>query len=297
MHLGRVIICGLMSFAICGFSLPLKAQEGEETEPTIDSVDEVPQSSEDVPVEQKINTTSDYIKGDSAVSEPEAEITYPSDVEVEKNVFSSATKTCKCEFNYLKPYRERRSNWGFLWGVGYSSYNPDDYPPNFVVNTTFDDYYGIAESSLIELTLGLKWNMAVGSITFELGGGNYLNQGKDDSTLKLTPARAGLTLALDALFPEPVVVPYVSIGAYTMFYEEKLASQKISGNTAIGIYYTGGARVQLNGIDPDSSAESYDETGLENTFLFAEARSFMETSGRFNFDSPIQVGGGLIFEY
>jgi hypothetical protein len=92
-------------------------------------------------------------------------------------------------------------------------------------------------------------------------------------------------------------VPYASAGAYVVYYEEKLASQKVGGNTSPGLYYAGGLAIQLNWLDETSASIAYDETGLENTFLFAEGRSFVLAGNVPNLSSEIQWGAGLRLEY
>jgi hypothetical protein len=227
-----------------------------------------------------------------------AQLTYPADVDVQKSVFDNEPeKNCQCSFNYLKPYSERRSTIGFNLAVGYSSYSPLDYKPDFVVNNSFDNYFGAAETPLIEVTLGPKLNMSFGSIALDLGAGYYNNENRDKGNLKLIPVRAGATYAMDNLSRDPVLVPYASAGAYVVYYEEKLASQKVGGNTSPGLYYAGGLAIQLNWLDETSASIAYDETGLENTFLFAEGRSFVLAGNVPNLSSEIQWGAGLRLEY
>src|SRR5690606_11765861 len=149
------------------------------------------------------------------------ELTYAPDVEVEKSVYLKEIekKDCNCEYSYLMPYKDRRGNWGFTFAIGASQYTPTYYKPDFVVNETYESYYGNTEAPLVEATLGLKWNNFLGSLTAELGGGYYFNNSKnadDNANLVLIPVRAGLTLALDTVFKEPYLVPYGTVGAYTV---------------------------------------------------------------------------------
>lgn len=231
--------------------------------------------------------------------EPETvELNYPPGVAVDTTVFANVPeKRCNCSFNYLKPYAERRGTFGFNVGVGYSTYTPLDYKPDFVVNNTFENYYGAAETPLIEVQLGPKWNMGLGSLSVDLAGGYYKNENRDLGELTLMPARAGATLALDTLWQIPYVVPYASGGGYVVFYEEKLRSQRVGGNTPVGIYYAAGLGFQLNWLDETSASIAYDETGLENTYLFVEGRSFVAAGNLPNLGSEIQLGAGLKLEY
>lgn len=276
-----------------------------EEEPDVSAETEVPQPElapeEALPLDSASEAEEE---GSGATAEAtgvtsEGELTYPPEVEVEKSVYYNKlqTKDCDCKYTYLMPYRERRSTLGTTVGIGYSTFSPDNYKPDFVVNETLESYYGYAESSLIDLTIGIKWNMFLGALSFDFGAGYYMNEGKDDSTLTLIPARAGITLSMDTIFSEPYVVPYATVGAYSVFFNEKLAAQKKEGNTPIGLYWAAGVQFQLNWLDENTAIVSYDETGLENTYVFAEARSFLESNELDDFSTDPQVGAGLRVEY
>lgn len=226
-----------------------------------------------------------------------APLTYPEGVEVEKSVYSTPQKKCDCEYTYLSPYAQRRGSFGFTVAVGYSSYTPTNYKPDFVVNETMSDYYSAPETPLTDLTLGLKWNNSLGSLSLDFGAGYYANDGSDGAHLTLIPVRGGVTLALDNLGSEPNIVPFGTVGAYSVIYEESLASQKVGGNTSVGLFYAGGVQFALNALDEDSAIASYDDTGLENTFLYVEARSFIASDDIPDLGAPIQFGGGLKLEY
>lgn len=238
----------------------------------------------------------------SAISKESEELTYAPDVEVEKSVFDNELrrKSCDCDYSYLMPYKERRNNFGFTFAVGYSQYLPTYYKPDFVVNQTYETYYGETNTPLIDLTLGLKWNNPLGSFTLEAGAGYFFNNSKnedDNGTLRVIPARAGVTYAMDALASEPVVVPYGTVGAFTAFYNEQIASTSVSGNSPIGLYYAGGLMFQLNSLDEKAAAASFDESGLQNTFVFAEMRGFVASTDVPNFSTDPQLGAGLKLEY
>ncbi|MEQ1876977.1 MAG: hypothetical protein ABL958_10055 [Bdellovibrionia bacterium] len=202
---------------------------------------------------------------------------------------------------YLKPYRKRRTSWGSYVSVGYNGYSPKDYNPSFVLDR-FDTYYGNAETPYVEFAVSPKKNFSFASFSLDLGVGYYDNRAPDSSQLTLIPARAGIGLALDTLFDEPYVVPYGSFGVYTMLYKETFAAQSVSGNTAIGLYYCAGMRIQLDWIDSDGDLASYDENGMENTFVFVEARSFLlPNSSEPDLGSPEEqpfgIGAGFTLEF
>lgn len=270
------------------------------TEPEVKEQDLIENSeiSPPLPVEPEIVRQEPPAEELAPLQLETATLAYPKDVEVEANIYNSEpTKNCNCSFAYLKGYTERRSTFGFNLALGYSSYAPLKYKPDFVVNNTFENYYGPAETPMIEVTLGPKWNMALGSLILDLGAGYYNNENRDKGNLKLIPVRAGATLALDNIGLTPYIVPYASAGTYVVYYEEKLLSQKVGGNTSPGVYYGGGVAFQLNWLDETSASIAYDETGLENTYLYGEARSFVEATNIPNLGSEIQWGAGLRLEY
>lgn len=230
------------------------------------------------------------------------ELTYPPDVEVEKSPFEAelTKKDCDCEYNYMMPYKKRRGTFGFTMALGYSQYTPTYYKPDFVVNETYETYYGYTETPMLEMTMGIKWNNALGSIAFDFGAGYYFNNSRnedDNANLRIVPVRAGGTLALDTLMDEPYVVPYATVGAYTAFYNENVFSQSVQGNTPIGLYWAAGALFQLNWLDESSAIASYSDTGLENTYVYAEARSFMSSTDIPNLGTDPEFGAGLKLEY
>jgi hypothetical protein len=222
--------------------------------------------------------------------------------EEENNAFSEEFAEGDGEaVSYLKPYRQRRNSWGSLIAIGYSGYSPEDYDPSFVLDQ-FTSYYGNAETPLVEFTVSPKKNFSFMSFGLDIGVGYYVNRAPDTSELSLIPVRLGLNLSLDTFFDEPYVVPYGTIGLYTMLYREAFASQAVSGNTAMGLYYSAGLRFQLDWVDSDGDYSSYDENGMENTFLFVEARSFLlpnnsEPDLGSPGDEPIGIGGGFAVEF
>ena len=207
------------------------------------------------------------------------------------------------------PYRERRPAWTAMFGFGYSQYNPEDYDPDFTIESS-DTYFGSAEAPLIEMNLSLKRNFSLAAFSLELGVGQYSNNSRDivtatgtqAGTLKVTPIRLGIGLALDTLFKEPYLVPYFVVGGYTMLYREVLGTQAVNGNTAFGLYYAGGMRFQLDWLDEHGDNSGYEEAGLENTFLYVEYRSFLSAAAaKPNLGSPksqpFQLGAGMALEF
>jgi len=145
-------------------------------------------------------------------------------------------------------------------------------------------------------------NISFFSVSADVGIGYYSNEGRDGAILNITPVRASGTLALDNLFSEPYVVPYASLGAYVMWYKESLASQSVNGRTSPGLFIALGSRFQLDWLDKSTDLDGFIEHGIENTFLFIEARQYGSTQDAIPDLSspgeyPFQFGGGLAVEF
>ena len=204
----------------------------------------------------------------------------------------------------LQDYKERRKKWGSVIGLSYSTFEPLDYSPNYSADD-FDTVYADAESPLIEFNIYLKRNYSAFSIGLELSVGSYSTKSAatatDDSTLSLTPAKLGVKLAMDALFNEPWIVPYASGGVYTIDYLETQGSGTYEGNTNYAGYYTVGAMFQLNWAEPNAARDAYEESGIENTFLFVEASQLLTSQDSApedpNFETDVFLKSGISLEF
>ena len=176
------------------------------------------------------------------------------------------------------PYKKRRANWGFIAGLSHGTYTPENYKPNFS-DKSFMETYG--NQSLTEIHLNIKRNLDWGALGVSLGIGIY-REDNNATTLSLTPLRLGGQYTMDHLFSEPFVVPYISGGLYTVFYEEKLEAKAFKGNTRVSPYGSAGMLFQLDWVDTKAAVESYLESNIENTFLFLEARYFMASQNEEN---------------
>lgn len=204
--------------------------------------------------------------------------------------------------NPLVPYAERRGTWGALLSVNYSNYSPEDYRPDFVVSENYEQFYGEVDAPMIDVTVAAKLNASFFSLSLDLGGGYFQNNGRFGSVLTLAPIRLGATLALDGLMSEPYLVPYGSAGLYSVIYSESLASQKVEGRTKPAPYFAAGLRLQLDWIDPQADDEALLDFGLENTFVFVEGRYFAASGDivpdvSSPDDSPYMVNVGLALEF
>lgn len=204
---------------------------------------------------------------------------------------------------YLVPYRNRREKWGHNLNIGYSSYHPVNYEPAYL-QANYDDVYPSAKFPLVEITYTFKRNLGFGTVGVDVGAGMYKATAAQDSgitsDLELIPVRLGMSFALDTIYFEPYVVPYVGGGAYTVFYKEKMTAENShGGNTLVAPYYSLGVAFQLNWVDRESARVSYLDSGIENTFLYLEARKFMasQAANDPDFSTGFDWGAGVRLEF
>lgn len=176
----------------------------------------------------------------------------------------------------LLPYKERRKEWGVTAAIGYSSYEPVDYVPNFAA-VEFVDIYNSPEVPMIDLEVTVKRNLKFGSLGGQFSVGIYTNQSDAvdvaDSSLTMIPIKLGAIFFLDTMGAEPFLVPYGAAGIYTVSYTETTAAgSSFGGTTALGFYVNGGVQMQLDWIDQDAARVAYQESGIQATFAYAEAR-------------------------
>lgn len=207
----------------------------------------------------------------------------------------------------LVPYGERRGKWGSQFSIGYSTFNPTNYPSEFTIDP-FDLVYGVAEVPLLEVQYNLKRNFSFGAITAEVGMGFYQNSSDTpdvlDVDLQVIPIRLGASLILDQLFKVPYIAPYVSGGIYTMIYKEVLTNlvgdeNEKGGNTQVSPYMAFGVQIGLDWLDPVASRISYEDSGIEATFVYVEARKFFEPNGQRDpdFETAFEPNAGIRVEF
>jgi hypothetical protein len=259
--------------------------------------------------EEEAEKDAEFVEEEQPVSsepaQPEtvatAENSGPKGRVIDERTVRQSSKVCDCKWTSLVPYRERRPSWTTYTRVGASMYTPEDFVPDFVLNETFESYYGDNENAMIEFTLEFKKNFSAGSISGILGASVFNDTSDDGSALDLKFVRLGAGYYADTLFSEPYVVPYVNFGYYYVFYNESVASQEIDG-TADGLYWGAGALFQIDWMDREGDIAAYEESGIENSFIYAEMRSMISPgvlSGDtlFDFSSSPSLGAGLLLEY
>ncbi len=246
---------------------------------------------------------------------------YLDGVEVEKYPDIDIKKSCDCNYTYFAGYGKRRSSWGYTLSFAYSAYEPIYYQPDFALEGNFETIYESPQIPHIEISFGIKKNMAIGSLGIELAGGFYRNTTGPvgppdqvgppgpggapgpggplgpDMSLNLIPVRAGLTFAFDKLFSEPLFVPYASGGGYSVLYQEKHLAQSVKGITNFGLYGIAGLLLQLDWLDPNTAVESFVENGVVASYAFAEVRYLAFADEAADFSAPLQWAAGMRIEF
>lgn len=202
----------------------------------------------------------------------------------------------------ILPYSQRRKKWGSVHGLSAGTPSPNDFEPNFLTSTFDEVYSGSADAKAIEYHSNYKRNFGSYSTGIEFNVGTYtLKSDRDliDSELTVTYLKLGGQLALDNLFEKhPYMVPYVSGGIYTMTYAEELGSTSNNGNTEVSFYGSAGLMLDISWIDKHSADSGYFESGIENTFLFAEASFYSQSQNEQdpNFEG-LHMNAGIKVEF
>lgn len=206
----------------------------------------------------------------------------------------------------LVPYNVRRPKWGSQVSLAYSQYTPKNYSTDYLATViNYEDAYGSPQMPLIEISYMYKYNFALGSAGVDVGYGFYKNEAAEvtlgDAQLDLKLARLGGRFTLDNYLPEPIVAPYVFGGVYMAIYDETKtgAGQSFNGTTGPAGYWGIGVLAQMNWLDKAAALESYTEAGIENTYLFLEARQYLASSENQDpdFSTDLDLAFGLSLEF
>lgn len=198
------------------------------------------------------------------------------------------------------PYSQRRKQWGKFIGLSVGQPRPENFLSEFLTDD-YENIYGDDGSMLIEVHTNFKRNYESLSLGFEFNIGNYNKSSSEllDSKLNVTYWKMGSQLALDNIFKDQsYVVPYISGGIYQIIYKETQSSFSDNGTTLVSLYGCGGVMFSINWVDPISAKDAYFESGVENTFIFAEATYFMESQEESDPDfSGLNINAGIKAEF
>ena len=203
----------------------------------------------------------------------------------------------------LVPYKVRRPRWGLETGVAYSTFHPSSYSSTFVSPAiqSFDSVFG--EDPMLEFYMNYKFNFSLGSLGLVGSYGSYSNEADDISngtpTLDISMIQLSAKYIVDNVFFEPKIAPYAGVGMYVAKYSEEENGNENGGNTAPAPYYYFGALFQLDWLDQAAAVDAYTESGIENTFLFLEARQYLASSEAADpdFSTDFNLAGGISLEF
>lgn len=200
------------------------------------------------------------------------------------------------------PYKERRDDFAFTFGVTYENFYPKNYSSIVDAADFYEDMFGEAEIPMFSADLGLKYNFFLGALTAGVGGGyGTISEERGDvyRDVAFTKASAYLGYTMDSVFDEPYVAPYI-LGGTTLFsIEETAGTETGSGTTDTCFFYKAGALVQLDWIEDSSSRVGLMEHGLENTYLdlFVTQYSTSANSDDTDTETQLNFGAGLKLEF
>ncbi len=189
------------------------------------------------------------------------------DVEVESRI------------DYTLPYKQRRTKWGMLLFLGAEMFYPSEYSSVIMTgeNGKFRQFSNSKMMTLGSVELGAKYNTLLGSFGLLGGfaGGQISNPDLGLTSFNISIYKVGFNFAMDNVFIEPYVVPYVQGGVHVIDYKETSVVANIEseeGQTTDPIYhFRAGLLFQLNWlekkIDPNTHYNGLVSSGLENTFI------------------------------
>jgi hypothetical protein len=213
----------------------------------------------------------------------------------------------KVEIDYppslLEPYRERRSDWSFQFATNLENFRPNEFISSND-GLTYDQLFGSSSVPVLQLSLGSKYNLAIGALTVNfIGGYGKVSGDRSGVSRELEITKKALTAEwiLDAIMHEPYVAPYIQGQILEIEYRDKGAAVgDSSGRTALTSGYTLGLLIQLNFLDPtDTAMVANKNYGLNNTFIdiFASQYNTSQASDDPDFKTTLNWGAGLRLEF
>jgi hypothetical protein len=200
------------------------------------------------------------------------------------------------------PYRDRRGAWSGIFAINVEQIFPGKFRSK-ISNDSYETLFGETPVPVAQVEAGAQANFGIGSLGASLvygyGGVKDARSGSD-RVLNLTKQGLTLNLTLNTLFSEPYVAPYLQT-QFTMFgWEESSFGQPDkSGTTALSTAITVGLLFQLNELDPDSTLQARNNSGINNTFLdvYLSQYNTSESESDPNFESSMNLGAGLRLEF
>ncbi len=204
------------------------------------------------------------------------------------------------EINYDRPYRDRRSLWGFVFALQSESGALSEYSST-LTNMTYSQMFG-GKFQTIELHLSAKLNTRLGSLSLGVGAGGGTvkdNRSGQDLALDLGKKSVSALFYLDTIFPEPYLVPYGGVVAVSWSANLKNSATNVISTSPVLVGSQVGALIQLNWMESSVARNAYASSGVESTyldvFLAQYPGSTSENSPNLKFVSS--WGAGLRVEY
>jgi hypothetical protein len=200
-------------------------------------------------------------------------------------------------------YKERRQNWGFIFGVAAEQILPTKFRSKIDTNP-YSTLFADSPMNAGQLELGLKYNFMLGSIGASVlygNGGAQNGKINDGRSLNLTKKAVQLTYTMDNLFDTPYAAPYGGAQVVTWDWVEYSNNPGIkeSGSTQVTGGITVGMLFQLDWLVPNEALEARNSSGVENTFLDVFVTQYNASDGKAdqNFQTGLNYGVGLKVEY
>lgn len=181
--------------------------------------------------------------------------------------------------DFTANYKERRTSHGALFSINMEKFYPIDYRSLFD-DSHIEEIIGEDRFDLIGGEIGYKYNISVLSAAILASYSTGKKVGTFSGTERsISVSKQGVSanIALDGVFAEPWIVPYVQGGAHQFSVSEENPTETKSATTGISMNYRYGLLFQLdwieNGIDKSAEADRLRSSGLENTYIdiyFAE---------------------------
>lgn len=208
---------------------------------------------------------------------------------------------------FILPYRERRPRHQLTFNVNYENYAPVAYlspaiaDPNLVSNT-YSNVYDLVDIPLVSASLG--WKVNVPFLGIEIApfyGVGSVQSKKSGESMSLSLEKYGVRVAaaLETIFPEPYVVPYLATQLQMWGIEEVGSTLTYSRTTGYAVGFQAGLLLQLNWLDSAAAARALRESGLQNTYVDLFVQQYGDTSDPEDplMNSEFNWGAGLRLEY
>lgn len=164
-----------------------------------------------------------------------------------------------------QPYVERRESSGLLVSLSYEPHNFDDYLSTLDSLAYSEAYSGA--TNIFGLTVSFKKNWSPVSVALGLGYGVGSVSGSQEREMEISKMRLSSRWSLDGLWPEPHFVPFALLEMWKLQISESGVGSSFSGETGYGIQYGLGVAVQMNRLDPSTSAQAFSDWGMQNAFI------------------------------